>query len=183
LENDAAPRVVYVDASAGGFQNAASYPYVYINLEQGKRVDITDLEADTSLDWDLAFKRFTIRTNSGDSGQGQGGAVAYEAEFEQVTSTTGAEAELDADDFVDDATCEPIAASSSGVEGIATPFSGWYSYDSSTMVLTPRNLVYVVRAAQRGTLYKLQISDYYASPAGRSGASSGRYRFTYQALK
>jgi HmuY protein len=183
LESAGAPRILYVDASAGGFQNAASYPYVYINLEQGARVNISDLQADASLEWDLAFKRFTIRTNGGDSGSGEGGAVAYEATLDQISSNTVSDAELLTDDFLDDETCEPIAANSSGVEGIATAFSDWYSYDGDTMILTPRSLVYVVRGARSNVLYKLQISDYYAAPGGGSGAASGRFRLAYERLE
>lgn len=49
--------------------------WVYFSLEKGEIVQLTNEEAKTSLDWDLAFHRYDIRTNSGKSGQGQGGAA------------------------------------------------------------------------------------------------------------
>lgn len=60
-----------VDASAGGRRNAPSNPFVYLDLETGSQVSITDIESFENADWDLAFRRIAIRTNSGDSGPGQ----------------------------------------------------------------------------------------------------------------
>src|SRR5688572_13883639 len=57
--------VVYVDATAGGIDGQDQNPWVYISLATGEAVPVGDLDALTSLDWDLALKRFVIRTNSG----------------------------------------------------------------------------------------------------------------------
>ena len=46
---------------------------VYFSFEQGKVVTISD--ASKSKDWDIAFMRYYVRTNSGASGSGQGGAI------------------------------------------------------------------------------------------------------------
>ena len=53
--------------------NATSYTdWVYYNFEIGAEVIIENPE--TSLGWDVAFQRYHIRTNSGTSGAGNGGA-------------------------------------------------------------------------------------------------------------
>src|SRR5688572_22837513 len=67
--------VLFVDASAGGLGGQDDFPWVYVSLATGTAVALTDLEALKSSAWDLAFKRFVIRTNSGDSGPGKGGAL------------------------------------------------------------------------------------------------------------
>lgn len=55
--------------------------WVYFSLEQGKVVEVADPE--NSLDWDLGFHFSDIRTNSGASGRGQGGA--FETTLVEVT--------------------------------------------------------------------------------------------------
>jgi hypothetical protein len=177
LESSAAPRLLYVDAVAGGFQTAASNPYVYVNLEQGARVDETDVSATSTTSWDLAFKRFSILTNGGDSGSGQGKALALDATFDEVTRDNVDLSALQVDDFVDDESCEPL-----GDGTAAGVFAIWYDYASDTMVLTPRPIVFVVQSGDGQSLYKLQILDYYASAEGGSGLSSGRFRLQYEAL-
>src|SRR3989339_223393 len=67
-----------VDAKAGGMNQSVNNPYVYVSFKDGSHVDINDLEAKTSTEWDMAFKRAVIRVNGGDSGPGQG-AIAIVA--------------------------------------------------------------------------------------------------------
>lgn len=50
-------------------------PWKYFSFAKGDFVDLTEEEAATSLEWDIAFQRYYIRTNSGTSGKGQGGAL------------------------------------------------------------------------------------------------------------
>src|SRR5688572_313667 len=65
LTQNGSELVVYVDATAGGINGGDQNPWVYISLASGEAVPVGDLDALTSLDWDLALKRFVIRTNSG----------------------------------------------------------------------------------------------------------------------
>jgi hypothetical protein len=181
LEQDAQETLLYVDASAGGFQNSAANPYVYLRLNDHQKLTITDLEADSSSDWDLAFKRFTIRTNSADSGPGRGGAIALAASFEDVVLNRVDTTELLTDDFVDDATCD-IAPGDQGVGGVWTPFSGWYDYHEADMTLWPTDAIYVVRSANADAYFKLQILDYYATPEGKQGQVSARFLLRYAKL-
>jgi hypothetical protein len=139
------------------------------------------LDAETSTGWDLAFKRFTIRTNSGDSGPGEGGAAPFEASFDRMTYDDVSRAALDGDYFIDEETCETIAGDPS-IGGIATPFSSWYAYEEGTMVVTPVPYVYVVRSADGERLYKVELLDYYATPDGERGPVSARFLLRYAPL-
>lgn len=76
--------------------------WVYFSLEQGKIVDVADPMA--SQDWDLGFHFTDIRTNSGDSGKGMGGAFA--TDLKEVTDAM--KAMPSAADFVVDKTTDII---------------------------------------------------------------------------
>lgn len=59
-----------VDATAGGIVDAATNAWLYLRFTPDglRKVEVDDLEALDSSDWDLATKRFGIRLNSGVSG-------------------------------------------------------------------------------------------------------------------
>jgi hypothetical protein len=88
---------------------------------------------------------------------------------------------LDIDDFIDEETCETVAGDPN-IGGIATPFSSWYAYEEGTMIVTPLPVVYVVRGADGGQLYKVELLDYYATPDGGRGPVSGRFLLRYAPL-
>lgn len=169
--------VILVNASAGGFNQAAANPYVYVKLSDTSRVDVTDPAAFDSSDWDIALKRDVIRSNSADSGPGQGGAARISGKtFDQVTLTDASTFELD--EFLDDqcnaatdATGKPITA-----------FTDWYNYDETTMYVTPKSLIWVVKAANGQSFYKLEILDYYALADGGTGTAGAFYRIRVAAL-
>ncbi len=67
-----------IDATAGGLGAAASDPnnkYTYVNLGTGAVADLSDADAATSSDWDIAFKRSSVKLNGGLSGPK--GVVGY----------------------------------------------------------------------------------------------------------
>ncbi len=175
--------MMVVDASAGGFMAAANNPYIYLNLASKARVELTDAQADTSTAWDLALKRDSIRSNGGDSGPGAAAVAALSgAEFAAVAIAEAADAAFVQDHFIDRASCAPVL--DEGGKPL-TAFDGWYEYDASTMSLSPAHNVYLVRAADGATLYKLRITGYYVDvPNGTGGTSkkSGVYGLEYQSL-
>ena len=70
--------VKYLDAS----DNKGKY--VYFSFNKGV-VEVADPQA--SNDWDIAFNRYHVKTNSGTSGKGQGGALRTEGkDFAALTS-------------------------------------------------------------------------------------------------
>jgi hypothetical protein len=147
-----------VDASAGGSMAAAMNPYIYVSLTRGTRIDVTDVTADESADWDLALKRDNIRSNGGDSGPGDVEVAAFDgADFDALTLIDARVAPFAADDFMDE-DCEPI------VDAIGKPrtrFDGWYTYDAETMELSPAPKVFLLRRSAGGAVYKLQVVGYY----------------------
>ncbi len=76
--DDGDDKLSTVDASAGGFNDAARNPWTYVKFSADglTRVDIDDETALESMDWDLALKRYIIRVNSGSSGPSCVGAAA-----------------------------------------------------------------------------------------------------------
>jgi len=154
-----AARDVFVGAYAGGLGGAATMPYVYVNLATAMRVEVTDVTARTSMDWDLAFKRYVIFTNGGDGGIGQGAATHVATPFDSVTA---ADAIGMATESFFDANCN---GKTDSLGGLVTTFSDWYSYDQATNRLSPQPLTYVVRGGT-GQLYKVAIQTYYASLNG-----------------
>src|SRR5262245_19992451 len=68
LEQAGGVTKLFVDASAGGIINQLTNPWVYIDFAMLARVEVTDIDADTSTEWDLAIKRPILRVNSGDGG-------------------------------------------------------------------------------------------------------------------
>ena len=170
--------VVFVDASAGGINGQDAYPWVYVSLASGTPVGLTDIEALASDDWDLAFKRFVVRTNSGDGGPGKGGALRVELPWKSVTLDTLGTRSLPAEDWFDD-DCN-LTIDEQGE--LVTTFAGWHEYDLATHTLMPAPVVYLVRGAA-GALYKLAILDYYASPSSGPGTVPGRYKLRIAPLK
>lgn len=163
---------LWVDASAGGFQMAATNPWIYLDLETGTRVDVTDVESFDSSDWDLALKRVQLRNNSADGGAGDGATQWLAmADFNDVTMAD-VDSSMLATEAWFDAMCEyetdPTGA-------LLTTFSDWYDYDGSSMTVSPKDGVYVVRGADGTSFYKLEIVEYYANPDGSPGQTSGRY--------
>jgi hypothetical protein len=59
---------VEVDASAGGFPPTEGFVYARFTPAGLEKVELGDDDAMESLDWDIAFRRFVIRVNSGSGG-------------------------------------------------------------------------------------------------------------------
>lgn len=134
------------------------------------RIDATDAESWTALafatgeeidgdGWDLSAQRFHLKLNGGVSGDG-GVEVAPlpGAAFADVTAPPSSGWITDAPDGDDD-DAEPDYAFEQG--------DGWYAYDPATHVLTPRDVVWVIRTVD-GAHLKLVIDGYY-DDAGTAG--------------
>jgi len=169
-------KTIYVDATAGGINVQDSFPRVYVRLDTGARVDVDDVAARTSPDWDLAFKRPIIFTNGGVAATGQGGAAVVQKGFDQVTSGDApamfpVEAMVDMD-------CNPQTDPTGAPK---TTFSDWYGYNN--MMVAPKpNWTYVVKGGG-GKLYKVAILTYYGTPQGAlTGGASAQYVIKAAAL-
>jgi hypothetical protein len=172
-------RTLYVDASTGGLTGQDKHPWLYVSLALGAGLPLTDPASFAATSWDLAFKRSTLRTNSGESGPGNGGALRVNLAWDIVTRDTLGEEALPVEDLVD-AECRVMTDTTGAV---VTTLSSWSEYDEATHLLTPAPVVYLV-AGGDGTLYKIAIEDYYANPDGSHGPpeASGRYKLRVAAL-
>lgn len=171
-------KTVFVDASVGGPQGVSTKPRVYINLGTAARVDVDDIAAATSTDWDLALKRPVIFTNGGEGGSGQGKAGFVDKDFDAVTAADEANAKQTFENFLDD-DCNPVL---DRIANPATTFAEWYDYNEQTHVLTPFKHVYLVRGGT-GKLYKLQVMSFYTNPDGTIATDGGgRFLLKFAAL-
>jgi len=153
-----------IDATAGGFAMSGDNPYVYVDLKAGAKLAITDLDARTSSAWDIALKRASVRSNSGDSGAG-------DRELAVVQATTLAEVTAaPASGYVaDDFTTDDCMLDSVGAGEPKTAFGEWYDYDVNLNRLTPKPEVYVIKRSD-GTSTAFRITAYYDPPESSNSA-------------
>jgi hypothetical protein len=137
-EPDPGPTVpddaVQIDAGDGA-------QWVYFSVASGV---VSPATPEESLEWDLAFRRTEIRTNSGTSGPGLGGAridEAMRAHDEIVDASTFG---FTVDEIIDSA--RPGAEPTSLNPGM---FS-WYDYNPRFHSLTPKEQSFLIRTADGG---------------------------------
>ena len=127
--------------------------YWYIDLDENAEVD------EASADWDLAFQRFKIKSNGGDSGDGEVIVAKLETAFDALEKAPDS-------GYVEDSD----AVSSKSENGDPNyAFLGpepWYDYGAMHQ-LSPKDVVFVVRSTEE-KFYKVEILDYY-DEAGTAG--------------
>ena len=150
--------VTAIDASAGGYNESANNPWIYVRFDAdgAHRVDIDDETALEDMSWDLALHRFIIRQNSGDSGPscvGSAAMLGYTYD-ELVTLPDGLEYQQD-NFYTADCT---IVNDSSGLPGSPqVAIYGWWEYPGClAMTATP----FLVQK-QDGHVFKMVVESYY----------------------
>ncbi|MCF0074543.1 HmuY family protein [Dyadobacter sp. CY261] len=142
--------------------NANTKSYIYFSLATGKEVPATDAK---TKNWDIAFSKTTIATNSGTSGPGEGGAIVLEKPFDQVT-------EAPKDGFKTD-----------GDAGFAIPGgsgNSWYKYDMSVHAILPIPGRTLLVKTANGKVAKVEIISYYkGAPEDVPTEESSYYTFRY----
>jgi hypothetical protein len=153
-----------IDATAGGVDMSADNPYVYVDLRNNMKIAINDVEARSSTDWDIALKRSSLRTNSGDSGPGNREvAVVQVATLAEVTAAPASG--YAQDDFATaDCTLE-----STIIGEPRSAFGDWYSYNEDTHVVTPKAEVYVLQR-NNGSRTAFRIKAFYDPARPMRGA-------------
>jgi hypothetical protein len=139
--------------------------WTYLSFEKG--VVPAPEKPEESLDWDVAFQRYNVKTNGGTSGKGQG-AAADLGPLELQTTTAATVSKWTADDVIADARTD-VKRSMNAV------LSGWYSYHFFKHELVSDYRLYAVRAAD-GRVALLKIHDYY-DDAGTAAKLTVIYRF------
>ena len=180
-EADGAGFVSIIDATAGGFGAADPDAYVYGKFTATglEKVAISDEDALESMDWDIAFRRYIMRINSGDSGPScvtaartVPGSTTYEA-----LAAVPEGLKYNKDDYFTDDSCELIP-DGSGLEGSpATALSSYWTYPGC-VAMTGNVFVLELRD---GTHLKLIVDGYYkdldaqkqCNDTGTSGMAAG----------
>jgi hypothetical protein len=182
-----------IDATAGGVGAPAGDPnnkYTYVNLGTGSVVALSDADAATSSDWDIAFKRSLVKLNGGLSGpKGVVGyytgnnSDAYDANQTPILSWfQAATAETELPDF-EAVTAAQIPADTEfradklvpAVKGDGTNDGWWFYHGAPTFAVTAVASNWWVLKSSAGNSYaKLHVADLV-----RDGTASVR-RFTLE---
>ena len=123
------------------------------------------------MDWDIALKRSSLRSNSGDSGAGNR-KVAVVAADDLATVTVGPASGYTTDDFT---SADCMFAGIPGGEPQSV-FAEWYNYDQATNQLSPKPEVYVVERSD-GSRSAFRIVTYYGDPASAMRGAFYRVEF------
>jgi len=176
-----------IDARAGGFTPTDSYVYAKFADTGLVKVDMTDEQSVESMNWDIAFRRFVIRINSGNSGPScvQAALMKNGTDYDGLASVP-ADATFRSDEYFSMPNCELIP-DKSGLGSPATVLSDFWTYGGCVQMT---GNVYVLRKAD-GSTVKLTITDYYAPaaqeqcntmgsvPMQGSGAATIRMRWAF----
>lgn len=143
--------------------------WVYFSFDGGDTLSIADPA--TSHDWDLALMRYHFRTNSGSSGNGQGGVIDL-----GVVDFDGVKTADEAGYTVDDS-LSVYSMSTHTYTNIPgnTVLETWVNKDMGTMPPTysSHNKVFLVKTAT-GKYAKMIVEDYY-----NDQAEGGHITFKY----
>ncbi|MGB1090833.1 MAG: HmuY family protein [Oceanobacter sp.] len=144
--------------------NASSYSsWQYVSLTTGEVLDLDDASAASSTDWHIAFQRYNVKLNGGDSGPGsvQGAIADAQDEFYP-------DGEADVNVFTNAVADTEAAALSVAYDTSALTFeadanepamTGWYSYNYMTHAISADTDVgYLIRHADGSTYSKLFIT-------------------------
>ncbi|MFN7698362.1 MAG: HmuY family protein [Deltaproteobacteria bacterium] len=146
-----------VDATGGGTMPSQSYVYARFTEAGLEKVAISDEDALSSTDWDIAFRRFIIRLNSGVSGPScvEAARTAPATTFDGLASVPEG-LSYRTEGYFTEGSCD-LVPDGSGLGSPATALSSYWTYPGC--VSMTRN-VYVVRPAS-GRHVKLQVVGYY----------------------
>ncbi len=146
------PEVVQYTIDARSRKN-----WVYFDFTQGTNVSTSQ----DALDWDLAFRRTDILTNSGETNpEGKGGAV-------DLGEATLDAALAPADGYLPDATDDE--------RGLENPaLHKWYNYDWTSHIITSKDHTYALRI-RTGEVVLLTFVSYYCDD-GSPACITFRYR-------
>ena len=184
-EEDGDDFVTSVDASAGGYMNASSNPWIYIKFtaEGAEKVEIDDETALESMDWDLALKRFILRLNGGDSGPScVGSATLLESSYDSITEVPEGLVFVEDDYYTSD--CTLINDSSGLPNSPQVALGAWWTYPGCVATsLYP----HIIQLAD-GSVIKMVVEAYYGSgqdvcnESGSMGTDSAQFTLRWSYL-
>ncbi len=159
VEEGSAPNFkTRIDARAGGLNPQSSYQYLRFTPTGMQKVMIDDDTAFTSMDWEIAFRRYVIRVNAGVSGPGCT-AVARTAPNTDFDALAQAPAGLSwrTEEYFTTPGCSFVPDPSGLPGGPGTALSSYWTYQQCVQVT---NNVYVIHT-RNGQYVKFQVLSYY----------------------
>ena len=145
-----------IDASAGGVTPTKSYVYLKFTDQGLTRVDLGDEAALASMDWDLAARRFILRTNSGVSGPScvTASRTATATQFDTLAAVP-ANLDLRVEEYFT-ASCDYVP-DGSGLMSPGTALQSFWEYPGCVKMT---GNVFVLALAD-GRHVKMQVTSYY----------------------
>lgn len=145
--------------------------YIYFYFEGNKQIPFSDKD---KLTWDIAFNRYKVATNSGETNRsGLGGACKSNTTDFSVASSTSAASQGCSTFTID------TSSTTQGIGGAGAVYVGnslmteWYNYTIGN--LTPKSDIYLIRSGTGSSIYAVHIENYY-SDAGTSGYPTIRWK-------
>ncbi len=163
-EIEGSPDFVHeIDASGGGLNPTDSYVYAKFTDDGLAKVDVGDEEAFESMDWDIAFRRFIIRLNSGVSGPSCVSAARTSGGTEFDEATVESDLNFHTEEYFDaEASCA-FVADGSGLGSPGVVMQNFWEYPGCVKMT---GNVYVIELAS-GQHVKVQVLQYYGQ--GQAG--------------
>jgi hypothetical protein len=165
-EADGAGWKSHIDATGGGLSPSESFVYAKFEDSGLVRVPVGDEDAFGSVGWDIAFRRYVARLNSGVSGPSCVMGATISSDYDSLTSAPdGLSYQPEA--YYDDQCTQVMDSSGLGAPG--TIMQDYWSY-SGCVQMTGQ--VYVIKLAS-GRRVKLVVSSYYEPTAQATCDSTG----------
>lgn len=194
VEYDAEPFTGKIMPRVTGYSTGVTDDWLYFNLRTGEVFnrkapgqEIREGEQYDRLDWDLAFCGYHMRTNSGTSGGGQGGAIDlgygyydYWTSISQLPPSAAWVTDTDREiyitysqadwyhylvenhlDFDDNPWFDPNSGPARKRTSANRQLDEAMTLSGPPMVYTPSYHTYVIRAADGRRCFKLQIVSWY----------------------
>lgn len=177
-EAKAQPGVIAGDDGSYTLYRKTNYgdDWIYVSLSTMDTVAVSEENHKESLDWDIAFNRYNVRTNSGTSGNGKGGVYKTSAtKFADVKDFPAA------DEFTVDTEWEITKTPTMSADGVITMTSSANPILSEAITIIIRNgppdyniseNVYLVRSADGSKIYKFKTVSFF-----NAKGNSGYYNF------
>lgn len=151
-----------VDATAGGFGANPPDSFVYGKFTATglEKVAISDEQSLASMDWDIAFRRYVIRINSGNSGPSCVTAARLPEDqpvFDSVTTVPEGLTYHADEYFTADPDCALIPDGTGMPDSPATALGGYWEYPGCVAMTLH---VFVIELAS-GQHVKLVVTEYY----------------------
>ena len=151
--------ITAVDATAGGFQNASTNPWIYFKFtdEGAEKVEISDEDSLESMEWHLAAHRYKIRLNSGSGGPSCVKASALlESTYEELTEVPEGLTFYEDTYYNDDCT---LIGDSFGMGGAQFYMSNWWDYPGC---VATTGVPFIIQI-EDGRRLRLRVDSYYES--------------------